>query len=138
MSEAKLYVGCSLTQAPEEFKESVEGLKIVLRQRGYEVFDFVGLVNGTAEEVYRWDIGHCVKACDLLVGICDYPSIGLGWELATSVRLGKQTLAVAHVDASVTRLIAGAAEVEPNFTFERYTDLAQDILPFVESLLADR
>lgn len=123
----KIYVGCSLTQAPDTFKTQVEELKQVLRQDGFEVFDFVGLVNGTAKEVYQWDIGHCVGDCDMFIGICDFPSIGLGWELGQAVRLGKPALAVAQADSKVTRLLLGAAEAESNLTFERYTDLVHDI-----------
>lgn len=129
----QLYVGCSLTLAPEAFKQEVENLKHALRSRGYEVFDFVGLVNGTPKDVYGWDIGHCVRDCDIFIGICDEPSIGLGWELGEAVRLGKPVLAAAHVDATVTRLVLGAAETESNMRFERYKHLT-DLLPLVDEL----
>lgn len=132
----KLYVGCSLTHAPEAFKTKVEDLKTVLRQQGYEVFDFVGLVAGTARDVYEWDIGHCIGDCDGFIGICDEASIGLGWELGEAVRLGKACLAVAHTSAKVTRLVLGAAEAETNLRFETYEDLVGDIPPLVDELFA--
>jgi nucleoside 2-deoxyribosyltransferase len=135
MAKAKLYVGCSLTQASEEFKSEIDQLKRTLRDSGFEVFDFVGLVNGTAEEVYKWDIGHCVGECDAFIGICDYPSIGLGWELGEAIRLGKPSFAVAHKDSKITRMVLGAAEVEPNLKFERYTDLLRDVPSLVSHLL---
>jgi hypothetical protein len=135
-STKRLYVGCSLTHAPEKFKAKVEDFKAVLRQKGYEVFDFVGLVAGTPRDVYAWDIGHCVGECDGFIGICDEASIGLGWELCEAVRLGKPCLAVAHSDSKVTRLVLGAAEVEPNLRFETYDDLAKDISPLVDGLFA--
>jgi hypothetical protein len=50
--------------------------------------------------------------------------------------LGKPCLGVAHQDAQVTRLVLGAAEVEPNFRFERYSDLAADVPLLVKELLA--
>ncbi|HSW98697.1 MAG TPA: hypothetical protein VLF71_02575 [Candidatus Saccharimonadales bacterium] len=134
---ARLYVGCSLTSAPESFKSEVETFKDRLRAEGYEVFDFVGLVNGTPADVYNWDIGHCVRDCDLLVAICDEPSIGLGWELGEATRLGKPVLAIAHKDARVTRLVLGAADVEPNVRFERYGHV-NDALPLVAEMLAAR
>lgn len=133
----KLYVGCSLSHATEEFKNSVEEFKRDLRREGYEVFDFVGLVNGTASDVYKWDLQHCVGECDAFVAICDEPSIGLGWELATAQQLGKSILALAHTDAKVTRLLLGAAEQEPNVRFERYAQL-KDAIPLVAEVLADR
>jgi hypothetical protein len=135
MKPTKLYVGCSLTHASEEFKQAVEELKTELRQAGYEVFDFVGLINGTSKDVYEWDIGHCVAECDALIGICDFPSIGLGWEMNEALRLGKPVLAVAHKDAQVTRLVLGAAEVEAGFRFARYEHFVKDVLPLAESLV---
>jgi hypothetical protein len=134
LESAKLYVGCGLTNAPEEFKEGVEQLKDRLKKH-YDVFDFVGLTAGTAEDVYRWDIEHCVADCDLFVGVCDYPSIGLGWELNEAIDLYKPTLGVAHEKALVTRLVLGAAAVKPNFTFQRYNDLALEVPAFVEEQL---
>ena len=131
----KLYVGCALTQATEEFRESIEQFKDVLRGRGYEVFDFVGLVNGTAADVYKWDIGHCVADCDAFIAICDLPGLGLGYELCEAVRLKKPMLVAAHNDALVTRLVLGAAEVEPNFNFVRYDNLG-DLLPLIDELVA--
>ena len=127
----RIYVGCSLTHAPEVFKTKVEDLKAVLRKRGYEVFDFVGLVAGTPCDVYEWDIQHCVGDSDGFIGICDEASIGLGWELGEAVRLSKPCLAVAHKDAKVTRLVLGAAEAQANLRFETYQDLVQDIPPLV-------
>lgn len=173
-SEA-LYVGCGLTQAPEDFRAGVEEAKQALRAvHGHEVYDFVGLVNGTARDVYEYDIGKCVTKCAAFAGIVDFESIGLGWELRTahtlnkptltlhniidglpprlsvapnqlcmrdkevfvancgdpSTALGwelaaateqrKPTLAIAPVDARVTRLVLGAADVIPHMSFERY------------------
>jgi hypothetical protein len=137
-AKAQLYVGCALTAAPENFKTSVEGLKDTLRDLGYAVFDFVGLVAGTPEDVYNYDIGHCVRDCDAFIAICDEPGIGLGWELSEATRLGKPVLAVAHVDAKISRLVIGAAEVEPNLHFERYNDLVSEVPALVETMLASQ
>ncbi len=127
-----IYVGCGLTGAPTSFIESVESLKTELKDE-YEVFDFIGLTGGDNEDVYRWDIGHCVADCDMFVGVCDYPSIGLGWELAEAVRRGKPTLGVAHEKARVTRLVLGAAAVESTFRFERYNDLLKNVPVLIRS-----
>jgi nucleoside 2-deoxyribosyltransferase len=135
--KTKLYVGCSLTGASEKFKNSIEKLKDDLRAEGYEVFDFVGLVSGTPADVYNWDIGHCVRDCDALVGICDFPSIGLGYELSVATALKKPVLAIAQKDSLVTRLVLGAAAVEPNFRFERYTQIGKDVTPLVNKWLED-
>ena len=136
-TEKRIYVGCSLTQAPERFKKEVAEYKEQLRSAGHQVLEFIGLEGGTESDVYRWDIEHCVRDCDLMVGVCDSPSIGLGWELGEATRLGKDVLAIAHEQSSVTRLVLGAAAVEPNVHFMRYAQLA-DTLPAIEGFMAAR
>jgi hypothetical protein len=68
-----------------------------------------------------------VGDCDALIAICDHPSIGLGYEMNEAIRLKKPVLAIAQEDAGVTRLVLGAAEVEPNLRFERYASLADAV-----------
>lgn len=126
-----LYVGCSLANSPEDFKDKVVALKDRLREK-YEVLEFKGQVAGTNEDVYRWDIENCVANCGMFVAVCDYPSIGLGWELNEAIRLGKPTLGVAHSEAVMSRLVLGAAGVKPNFEFQRYDDLLLDVPVLVD------
>ena len=123
---ARLYVGCGLTHAPESFREGVEQLKTDLR-RDYEVSEFLGLVDGTAEDVYRQDILECVKGADFMVGLVDEPSTGLGWELASATRSGKPTLAAAHQDSKVSRLVLGAPAYNPSMEFAHYKSMAGDL-----------
>lgn len=119
----KLYVGCALTHASPEFKQGVENIKAALKDE-FEVLEFLGLAAGTEKDVYRHDIHTCVANCDIFVAICDEVSIGLGYELATSVeKHGKPTLGVAHQGARVTRLVLGIDH--PNFTFGRYNSMDQ-------------
>lgn len=134
-TKPKLYVGCALSQAPEDFRDSVEKLKGALRDHGYEVYDFIGLVNGTSADVYNWDIGECVANCAAFVAICDFPSLGLGFEMDRAITLKKPVLAVAHTDAQITRLVIGAAEVEPKMQFKRYNNLVTDVPDLVDTLL---
>ena len=119
-----LYVGCALTQASDEFKGKVEYLKDDLRGY-YNVMDFVGDKPASPGKVYQQDIEECVVKCDVMLAIADYPSIGLGWEMATAASLRTPTLAVAQIGRVVTRLMLGAAEVLPTFEFERYEDLSE-------------
>ena len=85
----KVYVGCSLTHAPKKFRDEVENFKNKLREI-CEVLDFYGLADkDIPREVYEHDIHNCVGKCDLLLAICDFPSLGLGWELGTQVEKEK-------------------------------------------------
>ena len=127
----KLYVGCGLTLASEEFKNNVEELKKRLSD-DYEIMQFLGLVAGNEEDVYQRDIIENVGGCDAFLGVCDEPSIGLGWELRESIVLGKPTLGVAHLGSKVTRLVLGAPAFNPNFSFRRYEDMVQDVPELVK------
>nr|AIA17912.1 Unknown Function [uncultured bacterium] len=132
----KIYVGCALTDASEEFKQSVEEFKNQLRGE-YEILDFVGLTAGTAADVYNWDIGKCVATCDAFIAVCDLPSIGLGCELNEAMRLGTPVIAIANEESKVTRLVLGMAEVQENVTFERYSENLGNALLAVKAWLTD-
>jgi len=117
----KIYIGCSLTHAPHEFKLAIEDLKNKLRGT-YEILDFLGLDKDTPQGVYKWDT-HCVKICDLFVADCTHPGIGLGYELGVALENNKPVLAVAHKDAKVTRMVLGITH--PKYTFKRYDDMVE-------------
>jgi nucleoside 2-deoxyribosyltransferase len=123
----KIYIGCSLTQAPEEFKEAIETLKDNLRA-DYELLDFIGLVNGTPKDVFEWDI-NCVKTCDLFVADCTHPAIGLGMEIGVAIENNKPMLIVSEEGARVTRIVLGIDR--PNVTLKRYNDHS-DVIGFIK------
>lgn len=103
--DLKVYVGCSLTHAPEPFKEKVEDFKQNLREV-CDVLCFLGISENTPYGVYAHDIHGCVMRSDLIVAISDLPSTGLGYEIATQAEARKKPLlAVAHRDALVSDLI---------------------------------
>ena len=130
----KIYIGCSLTQAPEDFKVSIETIKNDLRS-DHEVMDFIGTIAGTPADVYHWDIHECVTKCDAFIAICDLPAIGLGYELSVAVeKLHKPTLALAHKDAKVSRLLLGIEQ--PHYVFERYNSF-QEIPDRIRAFLSN-
>lgn len=133
MSQTSIYVGCSLTHAPEAFRAEVETFKDTLREK-YEVMNFLGLEAGTARDVYAQDIGKCITECTLFVAVCDYPSLGLGYEMATAIeKHDKKVLAVAHKDTHISRLVRGIDH--PNFSFRRYEKLVEDVPSMVDTKL---
>jgi hypothetical protein len=130
----RIYVGCSLAYASEEFRQRIEELRDILRE-DYEVFNFMGLNKGTHKETYQWDIHQCVKECDVFLAICDYPSIGLGYEMATAIeKLDKPVLAVAHQEAKLSRIILG--NDTPSFSLQRYDDLLTDVPALLEKFIS--
>jgi hypothetical protein len=135
MKKKVVYVGCALTQVSEEFREEfskkVEELKKKLESICI-VLKFKGLSDGNIPyDVYVHDINKCVRKCDLLVAICDYPSIGLGYEMATQGESRKKpTLAVAHRSAKISKLILDPRT--PGYEFKRYDNLVEDVYRMVQ------
>lgn len=131
----KLYVGCDLTHASDNFKQKVTELKSRFRKiPEIQVLEFLGTTKGTPRDVFVHDIIDCVCACDVMVAICDEPSIGLGWEMATQVTRGRPLLAFGHLDSKITRLV-----LDPdvsNYQFYRYEDF-DDIYEIVMEMLED-
>lgn len=123
MKKIKLYVGCALKNAPRDFIDSVLALRAELAQNPrYEVLEFLG--PGTPEDIYKRDIVECVGSADVMLAICDLPSLGLGFEMATHVKHFKKPLfAVAHEGAAVSGLIIGIHNEGP-FAFGRYKKLS--------------
>jgi nucleoside 2-deoxyribosyltransferase len=128
----KIYIGCALTHAPEEFRIAIAELKDKLR-KDYEILDFVGLEKGTPQEVFEWDM-NCVRRCDLLVADCTHPAIGLGMEIGIAIENDKAMLIVAHADAKISRAIIGITS--PKATIKRYTD-HNEVLEFITEKLKD-
>jgi hypothetical protein len=126
----KVYIGCALTHASEDFRKAIVELKENLR-KDFDVLDFIGLENGTAKDVYEHDL-NCVRTSNLFVADCTYPSIGLGIEIGAAIEDNKQTLIVVHKDAHVTRMILGITA--PTVSFRRYNDYAE-VLEFIRERL---
>jgi hypothetical protein len=132
----KLYIGCALTVVPPEkrmgFVALIEEVKKELRNH-FEVMDFLGLGDFTPKEVYNFDIKECVMKADYMLAICDYPSLGLGYEMATAIeKLSIPVLAVAHKDAVVAKLIRGIDH--KNFHFIYYDSVDEIIEKTLEIL----
>ncbi len=122
----KIYVAASLTQAPKQFKQHVANIKTRL-SKNYKVLEWLGLIKGTARDVYFHDI-KMVKSCDLLLAEVSYPAIGLGFEIAYALQQNKQVLAIAKENAKVSRLILGIKHKKYNFS--RYTTI-EDIFSLI-------
>lgn len=127
----KLYIACALTNLPSEkrndFLQMISDLKTKLREH-FEISEFLGVDDlgtqnaFTPKEIYEHAIKKCVMEADCMLAICDYPAIGLGYEIATAVeKRGIPVLAMAHENSLVTRLIMGVEH--KNFNFSYYDSL---------------
>src|ERR1035437_8044687 len=125
----KIYVGCSIAHAPDEYLAEIAELKnLIKKEFDCELMEFIPKGEGTVQEVYLNDIHNAVFNCDVMVAEVSYPSLGLGWEMATVVeKFKKPILMCAKEGTNVSKLIQGAANSKnSNCTFVRYekmTDL---------------
>lgn len=114
----KVYVGCALASAPEDFKVFVSEVKkaLVERNRGrIVVLEFLGLKRGTETDVYDTDIGN-VRKCHFFVGFIDHASTGLGYELGVAIEKRRKLpfLILHHQQTMPNRLVAGAVKRHSN------------------------
>ena len=137
----KLYVGCAISGLPQAEKEKFLGMITELKDtlRGhFEVLDFLTATNtnGTPTEIYIRDIVECVEHADYMLAICDYPSTGLGYEMATAIeKRGIPVLAMAHRTSNVSKLIIGITA--KNFHFIQYDSIDEVPEKTFEILLRD-
>lgn len=131
-----VYVACSLTHASPEFIAEVEAFKKKL-ESVCNILKFAGLNSGNSpRELYMYDIRKCVGSSDLVVAICDQPSIGLGYEIATQLEgRGMPCLCIAHEKSHVTELILDVHQ--PGFEFKRYNNLQKDGVKMVKDKLKE-
>jgi len=126
----KIYLGCSLTHSSEEYKQNINKLKDILRQK-YEILDFIGLGEATNQEVYEWNEKMC-KTCDLFLMESTYPSTGLGIEFGIAMQENKPIIAIAQREAKVTRMLLGVTY--PKFEFHKYDEI-EEIVELIDSKL---
>ena len=120
MKKLKVYVGCSLTHASDEYRESIENLKNSLRN-DFEILDFMDIYKDKdPKKVFEHDY-KCLVECDFMIADCSEPSTGLGFEIATVLGLKKPVYAFASVNSLVSNFIIGITN--PNFKFMRYKKL---------------
>jgi hypothetical protein len=119
----KLYVGCALKHAPQDFIDKVLGLKEILRNE-FQILDFLGFT-GDSDEVFTHDMEQ-VNSCEGMVAICDLPSTGLGMEIAFVLSRGQPVFAFAHCDTEVSNMVLGVNL--PGYSFHRYSNLEEDVL----------
>jgi len=124
----KLYIGCALTNVPEDKKESFfqEIFEIKKRLSEYfEILEFVGvgdLLNPnpkTPQEVYEMDMLDRLMKADYFLAICDHPGTGLGYEMGVATeKRGIPVVAMSRKESKVSRSIVGV--MQPNYHYSYY------------------
>ncbi len=131
----KLYIGCGLTNVPEDKKEdffqSIFEIKKELA-KDFEILEFVGVGDlldpnpMSPKEVYEVDMLQRLMKADYFLAICDYPATGLGYEMGVAVeKRGIPVLAMAERNSRVSRSIVGVQQ--PNYTFMYYESMGEII-----------
>ncbi len=117
----KVYVGCGIYNAPDDFVQNVEALKQQLKRK-YHVLDFLFSSSQDADpfDVVKFDLQN-VKEANFFLAIADYPSLGLGIEIGKANELKKPTLIVANTE-NVSKMVRGNKQENPNSEFKVYSD----------------
>ena len=142
----KLYIGCSLTLLPVDKKDDFLRMTSEIKKelgKYFEVLEFKGMADLltdhplTPQQIYDFDIKECVMKADCMLAFCDYPSLGLGYEMATCIeKQGIPVLAVAHKDAIVGRIIRGIGHKD--FKFFYYNSEEEIIKKTLEIFLNEK
>lgn len=135
----KIYFGCSLTHAPEEYRQSILALRKSLSEK-YQVLEFFSNPADMqqnqqsleyCQQIYTHD-RNCVLECDIFVAEVSLPSIGLGMELGFAVENNKPILAILQKPYKTSRMIRGIKSEK--FNFFQYSE-NQEVLEEVEKLV---
>lgn len=121
MSKIKVYIGCSLTHSPQDFKNKIDKFKSRLRKH-VEILDFLGLNAPSAKVAFDWDIS-CVKNADLVIFDLTHESIGAGIEWGVAMQLNKPIITLAQKNTTVSRFPFGYdAENHFSYRYESHKD----------------
>ena len=130
----KIYLGCSLTGAPESFKSEVKDL-IGLLEKSYTILPFFSFTNKIAKnnrEVFEFDMNQ-IKEADFMIAICSYPSTGMGYEIREALSQGKKVFAFAKDTDNISKFIDNGI-TDSNYSFFRvkinYPNLVRKISHF--------
>jgi nucleoside 2-deoxyribosyltransferase len=75
------------------------------------------------EEIYTQDI-HWLKECDGVIAEVSIPSLGVGYEIAFSLNLGKPVMAVYNEEMNpISAMISG--NTYPNLILKSYNEIQQ-------------
>ncbi|OHA16983.1 MAG: hypothetical protein A3G52_03675 [Candidatus Taylorbacteria bacterium RIFCSPLOWO2_12_FULL_43_20] len=125
----KIYVGAAYTYANYEFRLKVEKFKDRLRKK-FEIMDFNWLTDKVPADSYELSVKY-LNDCDLFIAICDYPSLGLGYEMGCAVKMNKKVLALAHKNSTVSMLILKINKKHKNFILKRYSNSLTELTSFI-------
>lgn len=132
-NKPKVYIGCALTLAPNDFVKDIEKFKKKLRPYA-EIFDFLGLQPPDAGQVFQHDT-NCVRRCDLMIANVTYPSIGLGLELGVAVENRKPLITLAQKNIKVSRLIFGYADpYHYSFKYKNMNEATRFVIKKIKEL----
>jgi len=135
----KIYFGCSLTHAPEEYRHSILALRKSLAEK-YQVLEFFShptdMQNDQqsleyCQQIYTHD-RNCVLECNLFVAEVSLPSTGLGMELGFAIENDKPILAICQKQHKASRMIRGVQSVDFDyFEYSQDSEALEEVDKFI-------
>ncbi len=121
--ETRIYVGNALTNVSQEYLEFINIIKKELNNiDSIQILDYKG-TGETPEEIARHDLEQ-IKDCDILLAIRDFPSEGLGIEIAECSKINKFIILANHVLSKPSKFALGLCRIRHNkFVHLEYSNL---------------
>lgn len=111
--ETRIYVGNALTNVSPEYLEFINIIKKELNSiDDVKVLEYKG-TGGTPEEIARHNITQLVN-CDILLAMRDFPSEGLGIEIAKCSDMDKFIILANNVLSKPSKFALGLCRIRHN------------------------
>jgi len=134
----KIYLGCALYNASQEYRASIELLQDLIesfpevellkfKSKPTELGDF------TSKEIYKYD-REMVESADMMIAEASNPSLGLGMETMIAIHREIPVHVIYKEDAQVSKMIRGTADVHDFVALHTYKD-AEDLKTLVAEIL---
>lgn len=134
----KIYVGCKLTNASSEFIDLVASVKAHINStNSYEVIEFLGLEEGTQEDVVLHDTNGMLKS-DICLFFVENESSGMGIEIGLGIPFQKPVIVLIPCKIEeykkISRMVTGQTAVNARFVSKGYsTDNISQIVTYLDS-----
>ncbi len=135
----KVYLGCALHNAPEEYRASIEILQDLIetfpetellkfKSKPTELGDF------TSKEIYEYD-REMVSSADIMIAEASNPSLGLGMETMIAIQREIPVHIIHHEDAKVSKMMRGTADIHDFVQLYTYKD-NEDLQEIITKILS--
>lgn len=143
--DLKTYISCPLTHSPEETRQVYKKIQLALDLANLNCHAphtwadpiIKGVVDVTAEQVYKNDYNHVVTA-QLVIAVLNEPSLGVGIELQIAQQYGIPIIGVVHEDVTVSRMALGIPQMLRIIKYKDLPDMLKQLNNVLHEVVVPR